>query len=265
MPDDLYPDDADRRRAAAGRIVVTVGGVAAILAAVGDLLWESADLLVAVVALLILAATVAALIRVRRLDRGLLGGGLAVTVLATGIFTIAFYRSRIEQLTTTAPVAAAPQVVLALPPWKKPGEPVRLSVPFGPGDMLPQGAFLLNPPKAGPDPYHGDVAVECETESKNDSVQNCTGRDTRTFIFAPIDKRALIGIAAGDSLTDPNACEESAGVDYEGEYLQIPSGKTFCLRERGDTSRMIGLRVVSTSDTQPLPAGVVLEAVSWSR
>lgn len=267
MPDDLslgsYP--GERRRVGPGRIVVAIAAVAVIAAAAADVLSESADLPVAIVALLILVATIAALLWVQPLGRGLLGAGTAVIVLATGLFTIAFYRDRIESPAATTPVAAAPQVVLALPPWQKKGDPVRLTIAFGTGDMLPQGAFSLNPPKAGKDPYHGDMAVECETESKDDSVQNCTGADTRTYIFAPIGKRALVAIAAGDPLTDPNACEESAGVNYEGEYLQIPAGKAFCLRERGDTSRLVGLRIVSTSDAQPLPTGIVAEAVTWSR
>jgi hypothetical protein len=265
MSDDLSPGHAPQQRGEKlGRAVVITAGALALLVAIVFAADVAADLLVAVVSLVILVATIAVLVRADRLGRGLLGAGLAVIVLATGMFTIAFFRDRVDPPATAAP-AAPPQIVLALPPWKQQGKPIRLTIKISSEDSLPQGAFLLNPTRAGADFYHGDIAVECETEGKDDSAANCTGQDKRTWIFAPINSHALVGTAIGDALSDPNACEETKGVNFEGEYLPMTAGRTYCLRERGDTTKLTGLRVVSYSTAQPLPTDLVIETVSWTR
>lgn len=259
----------DQRRESVGRAVLTASGVAGVVAAVGlaadigQLLSLRTELLVAALSLLILAATITTLIRLEPLGRGLLAAGMAVVVLATGMFTIAFYRSRIEKPARAA--APAPQVVVALPPWERQGKPVQLTIPFGSGDKLPQGAFLLDPPRLGPDAYRGDVSIQCETAGKGDHEQNCTGKDPRTWIAAPIDQRSLVGAAAGDSLTDPAACEESKGVNYQAEYLELAAGRSYCLRKRGETFQLVALRIVSLSTAQPLPTNVVIETAVWTR
>jgi len=273
MLDDLSPPaaNADGRTESHARAIVAAAGIAAMVTAVGfafdvgRLLSVETELLVAAVSLVALAATITALVRFEPPGRGLLAVGLAVTVLATGMFTVAFYRSQLGPPAAAAPVERNPQVVVALPPWQRQVATQQLTIGFGTGDKLPQGAFLLDPPRPGPDPYQGDVSIECLTDGKDEGVQNCTGKNARTWIAAPIQQRALVGTANGNALDDPYTCDESRSVNYEAEYLELATDKTYCVRKRGDVSRLLALRVVAFSTAQPIPTNVIIEAVAWSR
>ena len=119
-----------------------------------------------------------------------------------------------------------------------------------------------------PDLYHGDVSIQCVTEDKPETVQNCTGADKRTWTLSALGSHALVGIAssavAGNALADPNACEEINNVTF-AEDAEMAADRTFCLRQRGDTTRVIGLRVVSYPTGPATPAGIVIETQTWIR
>jgi len=282
MSDDLSPPasldspvsrfgPAEQHAEGRARSIVTAAGVAAMVTAAGfafdagRLVSIATEVPVAIVSLVILAVTIGALVRSDPPGRGLLAVALAVTVLATGMFTVAFYRSQLAPTVLAAPAQQSPQVVVALPPWQRQVAAAQLTIPFGDGDKLPQGSLALDPPHPGPDPYQGDLSIECLTDGKGDNVQNCTGQEARTWIAAPMGQRALVGTAKGNALDDPYACDESRGVNYEAEYLEINTGKTYCVRKRGDVSRLVALRIVAFSTTRPLPTNVIIETTVWSR
>lgn len=243
-----------------GSGILGVAGVAVGVAAnLGQLLTLPFDILLIALALVMLTVTGVALFQLAKPDRRLLGAGLAVIMLATAMTTIG-----VDRIVHPAKTQR-PATTTALPPWKKQGGPAQLLIPLGTGDNLPQGSFALNPVRLGPDPYKGDVSVGCETEGKKDSVQNCTGRDERLWTLAPIGGHALIGTAIGDAFADAGACEEKTGVTYQSDYVPTEAGKTFCLRERGDTNHLTALRIVSYPTAQPLPTELTIETMVWSR
>ncbi|MEV4345544.1 hypothetical protein AB0J83_13805 [Actinoplanes sp. NPDC049596] len=207
------------------------------------------DLVIAGVAVLLLVAVTVVVVRSERLTRGRLTTALVVAVLAAGTFAVTLYRSQ----TSGGEPAAAPSVT----PRQAFGTAVlSVSVPMGSGDKYPQGALWLSPPRPGPNAYTGDVSLLCSTPGKDDKVQNCTGADKRVWSAEPLEKRATIGPATGDPFTDPAACDESNGVTYGSDYVELTAGKGYCLHRGED---VIAIRVPSFPDETPLPASLTVE------
>jgi hypothetical protein len=250
--------------ALAGVGVIEILTALALASDLSQLLTVGVAVLIVVLAATTLAVTVVALFRSGQPSRGVLAGGVAVIVLATGVLSIAVYRGWFAAPASAAP-APGPSPAANPATWQRQAGPVRLTIPFGRGDKLPQGSMVLSPPGLGPDAYHGDLQIQCETDGKQDSDQNCTGADARTWVALPIDDRALIGAASGDAFTDPAGCDEGKGVTYEADYLEITVGRTYCLRERGDLAHLVTMRVISFSAAQPLPTDAVIETATWSR
>jgi hypothetical protein len=119
---------------------------------------------------------------------------------------------------------------------------------------------LLDPPRAGSDPYAGDISLLCSTPGKSDHDQNCTGADARVWSAMPIDNHAVLAAAIGDPFADPAACAESNGAAYKSDYLDLAAGKNYCLRKAGDTTRTVALRVAALPTQQPLPTSIALQA-----
>jgi hypothetical protein len=220
----------------------------------GAMIW----LVIAGAALVVLAGAVVVALRAPRVGKA----ALAVVVLASGTFSVALYRSRIEP----EPAAVTPVVAFAATPWHMRGAPAqRLSIAFGAGDKFPQGSFYLDPVRVGPDLYTGDVTIQCLTPAKDETVQNCTGGDERAYMLEMLKQRTLVAESARDALTDPGACDEAAGATYHGDYLPVVAARTYCLRRRGDFTEVVAVRIASVSTAQPMPAGIDLEATIWTR
>ena len=201
------------------------------------------DLSIAAVALLVLAVVVIAMARGSR--RIPIGAGLAVIVLAAGTFGVMLYRSQTGRAGTPAPVARATQ--------KFGGADIRVELPVGRGDKLPQGALGLNPIQPGPDAYTGDVSLLCSTPGKAETEQNCSGTDRRDWVAAPIGHRAQLAAATGDPFADPAAC---ADVPYQDHYLELTAGKAVCARTAG---QVVAIRIPAFPGERPLPVKIVVE------
>lgn len=213
------------------------------------------DLLLAAAALVVLLVVAVVLMRSGRRS-GLL---VAVVVLAAGTFAVTLYRglsNKPEGRGAALPVAGS----------SAPGRPsqgfgaavLRVEMPMGSGDKLPQGALWLDPPRAGTDAYTGDLSVLCSTPGKTDHQQNCTGEDRRVWTVEPLAQRAVIGPAIGDPFADPQACAE-VGVGYQGAYLELTAGQGYCARPAGRSGPAYALRVPEFPAERPLPARIVVE------
>lgn len=212
-----------------------------------------ADLLLAIVALLVLVVAVVVLLKGEGLGRTRVGFAIAVIVLATGVFAVTLYRSQSSAGETKAAPARTGVV-------QQIGAAVfRIDVPTGHGDKQPQGALFLDPPRVGTDAYTGDVSLGCYTPTKNDSQQHCTGSDKRVWTVSAIGKKATMGVAVGDPFSDPTACDENRGVTYQSGYVQLDLGKNYCLRRSGGGTT-VALRVVTFGGQQPLPTDIVVDA-----
>lgn len=211
-----------------------------------------ADLILAVVALAVLVVAAVVLLRAERLGRARIGFAIAVIVLATGVFAVTLYRSQAENtvdaVASPAPTKAAVQALGAAT--------FQIDVPMGHGDMQPQGALYLDPPRVGTDAYTGDVSLGCYTPAKNDNQQNCTGADKRVWTVSPIDGRATIADADGDPFTDPTACD---GVAYKSDFVELDSGKNYCLRTKESSAHTVGLRVIAFNAQVPLPTDILVQ------
>jgi hypothetical protein len=203
------------------------------------------DLSIAAVALLVLAVVVIAMARGSR--RVPIGAGLAVIVLAAGTFGVMLYRSQ-----TTSPSSPVGDVTQQFGAAE-----IRVEVPMGSGDKLPQGALDLDPPRPGRDAYTGDVSLLCSTPGKAETEQNCSGADRRDWVAAPIDHRARLAAAIGDPFADPAACAESNGVRYQDEYLELTLGRGYCLRTAG---QVVAIRIPAFPDERPLPVKIIVQA-----
>jgi hypothetical protein len=203
-----------------------------------------------------LALTIVVLLRAKNLGKPALIIGIAGIMLATLGGTAGIYHW------IARPASPEPQVLITPLPWKKQGGRAELYIPFSPDDNYPQGSFVLDPVQPGPSLYDGDVSIECATDGKPETVLNCTGSDKRTWSLSALAWRSLIGATKGDALADPNACEEINDVTYETD-VEMESGQTFCLRKRGDITRLIGLRVVSYPAGPTVPTSIVIETQTW--
>ncbi|MBL7254516.1 hypothetical protein [Paractinoplanes lichenicola] len=214
------------------------------------------DLVIAVVAVVVLVGVAVVLVRRDRLGRGAIGAALAVAVVAAGTFAVTLYRSQ----TGDDPVepAALPRIIGSSAPAEQGfGTAVlKVEAPMSTESKYPQAALWLAPPRAGTDPYTGDVSLLCATPGKDEKVQNCTGADARVWSAEPLEGRATIGAATGDPFADPGACEESNGVKYQDGYLELAAGKGYCLHKEAGT---VALRVPSFPAEKPLPARIDVE------
>jgi hypothetical protein len=208
------------------------------------------DLLLAGAAVVVLLIVAVALVRSDRVRRGWLAAAVAVIVLAAGTFAVALYRSQTDKPDETP--AAAPTQGLG-------AAVLRVEIPMGTGDKLPQGALWLDPPRPGTDAYTGDVSLLCSTPGKAESAQNCTGDDRRAWTVEPLSERATVGPATGDPFADPKACSPSNGVAYQGEYLELAADRSYCLRRKGDDTRTYAIRVPAFPAEKPLPAKLIVE------
>ncbi|MBM2617247.1 hypothetical protein JIG36_16965 [Actinoplanes sp. LDG1-06] len=225
------------------------------------------DLVIAVVAVIVLIGVAVVLVRGERPSPVRLVAALAVAVLAAGAFAVSLYRS---QTGDDSEPAALPRVIGSAGPDASTGvvgstapaqqglgtAVVKVEIPMSTASKYPQGAVWLDPPRAGTDPYTGDISLLCATPGKNDTVQNCTGSDQRIWSAEPLEGRATIGPASGDPFADPAACDESNGVKYQDGYLELAAGKAYCLHKDEGT---VALRVPAFPAEKPLPARLLVE------
>jgi hypothetical protein len=229
------------------------------------------DLFLSVGALILLGAAVAVLLRGQRLDQARIGVAVAVIVLAAGTFAVALYRSQTGDSrpgTGDGPAAGGASAAGGEPGASGPVESatqrlgtavIRVRVPMGSGDTLPQGTLDLDPPRPGVDAYHGDVSLLCSTPGRSEDEQSCGGADRRVWSAEPLGKRAVLGAASGDPFADPNACAEANGVRYGDRYLQLTAGRAYCLRTAGRSGQVVALRVPVFPAEQPLPVKIEVE------
>jgi hypothetical protein len=212
------------------------------------------DLFIAGVAVLLLVAVTVAVVRSERLTRGRIAAALAVAVLAAGTFAVTLYRSQTSSSESAAP--ATPAVTTSSPRQGLGAAVLTVDVPMGSGDKYPQGALWLVPPRPGTNAYTGDISLLCSTPGKDEKVQNCTGTDKRVWSAEPLEKRATIGPATGDPFADPAACDESNGVVYGSDYVELTPGRGYCVKK---DNGLVVLRVPSFPAEKPLPAKIAVE------
>ena len=211
------------------------------------------DLLLGGAAVVLLVVATVVLVRGERLGRVRVAGLAGLIVLAAGTFAVAVYHHQ-----ATADVV--PELPIASAATQGLGTAVlKVEIPMGVGDKLPQGAISLNPPRPGTNAYTGDLSLLCSTPGKADHDQNCTGGDRRVWSVEPLAKLAIIGPATGDPFADPAACDESNGVTYQPGYLEMAAGKGYCVRLAADTTRTYALRVPTFPADQPLPKSLTAE------
>jgi hypothetical protein len=178
-----------------------------------------------------------------------------VAVVAAGTFAVTLYRSQTAD--EPAPVALPRVIGSSAPARQGLGTAVlKVELAMSTASKYPQTALWLAPPRAGTDPYTGDVSLLCATPGKDEKVQNCTGGDERVWSAEPLEGRATIGPASGDPFADPGACAESNGVKYQDDYLQLAAGRAYCLRKGSDT---VALRVPSFPADKPVPGRMLVE------
>jgi hypothetical protein len=227
------------------------------------------DLLLAATAVVVLLGVTVVLVRTERLGRGRLGLAIAVIVLAAGTFAVTLYRIRtapppVPSGLTVASAAATPAAATSAAAEGLGTAVLRVEVPMGSGDKLPQGALWLDPPRPGTDAYTGDVSLLCSTPGRSDSEQNCDGTAQRVWSIEPLGKRVVLGPATGDPFADPAACAAANGVDYQAGYLELTAGRGYCLRPAAGGTRVVALRVPAFPTEQPLPAKIVVETAVLS-
>ncbi|WP_433298738.1 hypothetical protein ACQP2F_44295 [Actinoplanes sp. CA-030573] len=135
---------------------------------------------------------------------------------------------------------------------------VKVQVPMGTGDKLPQGALWLDPPRRGTDAYTGDVSLMCVSPGKSEHEQNCAGADERTWVIQPIAHRVTLGFSNGDPFIAAAACEPANGVSFVDDYYQLEADRRYCLRKKGDT-HTYALRVLTFPKEKPVPARLTVE------
>ncbi|GAB2582790.1 hypothetical protein Aab01nite_60410 [Paractinoplanes abujensis] len=213
--------------------------------------------MIAVLAVVVLVGVAMVLVRRDRLGRGAIGAALAVAVVAAGTFAVTLYRSQTGGDDAGQPVVLPKIIGSSVPAEQGFGTAVlKIELPMSTESKYPQTALWLQPPRAGTDPYTGDLSLLCATPGKDEKVQNCTGGDQRVWSAEPLEQRATIGPAVGDPFTDPGACDEGNGVKYQDGYLELAAGKAYCLHKAAGT---VALRIPSFPAEKPLPNGIDVE------
>lgn len=219
------------------------------------------DLLLAAVAAVVLLGVTVVLVRSERRGGGRTGVLVAVVVLAAGTFALGLYRGLDKKADPVMPggTASAVPVASGVPSQGFGTAVLRVEVPMGSGDKLPQGALWLAPPRPGTDAYTGDLSLLCSTPGRTEHQQNCTGAEPRVWTVEPLAKRAVIGPATGDPFADPAACSAANGVTYRPGYLELAAGKGYCARLTGAAGPVYALRIPALPAERPLPARIVVE------
>lgn len=213
---------------------------------------DMVDLLVAGAAVLVLVVVTVVLVRGERPGRVRLTASVALIVLAAGTFAVTLYRGQADKSDKSDRSGQQAAALPSAPASQGFGTAIlKVTVPMGQGDKLPQGALWLDPPRPGTDAYTGDLSLLCSTPGKGDHDQNCGGADQRVWTVEPLAGRALLGPATGDPFADPQACAESNGVTYKKDYLQLAAGRGYCVRQG---ARTYALRIPAFPAQQPLPA-----------
>jgi hypothetical protein len=201
------------------------------------------DLLLAGAAVVLLLIVTVVLLR-ERPGRSKLAAAVAVIVVAAGTFAVALYHNQTADRTTSTDLPNPP---LALPASEGlSAAATTVEVPMGTGDKLPQGALWLDPPRAGTDPYTGDLSLLCATPSKSEKEQSCAGSDRRAWVMEPLGKRAWI-------------TDDCAGDDFRPGYIDLAEGHTYCVRRAADPTVTYRIRVPKLPTERPLPLKIVVE------
>jgi hypothetical protein len=215
------------------------------------------DLLLGGAAVVLLVVVTVVLLRGERLSRPVLAGSVSLIVLAAGTFGVAIYHHASASDDQPALLPSLP-VAPGLSPAASQGlgaAVLKIEIPMGTGDKLPQGALWLDPPRPGTDAYTGDLSLLCSTPGKADHDQNCTGADKRVWTAEPLAGRAVIAPANGDPFAYAGACD----VPFAPDYLELATGKGYCARLVSDPNRTFAFRVPAFPAGQPLPTSLNTE------